>query len=46
MREEGRGWERKGEMLRDAEMEMDTETKRGCRERQERREQGRKKKGD
>lgn len=35
MREEGRDWERKGKMLRDAEMEMGAETKRGCRETEE-----------
>lgn len=38
MREEGRDRERKAEMLREAEIEMDTDTKKGCRERQQRRE--------
>lgn len=38
MKEEGRDWERKAELLREAEIEMDTDTKKGCRESQKRRE--------
>lgn len=38
MKEEGRDWERKAEMLREAEIEMDIDTKKGCRERRKRRE--------
>lgn len=38
MKEEGRDWERKAEMLTEAEREMDTDTKEGCRESQKRRE--------
>ena len=32
-----RDWERKAEMLRDAEIQMESDTRRGLRERQERR---------
>lgn len=38
MKEEGRDRERKAEMLREAEIEMDTDTKKSCRETQKRRE--------
>lgn len=38
MKEEGRDWERKAELLREAEIEKDTDTKKGCRESQKRRE--------
>lgn len=36
-----RDWERKAEMLRDAEIQMETDTRRGFRERQKRRVPGR-----